>query len=358
MNRTRWAGVVLLLIAVPAWWTAPLAFHAAWLAAWWFSLGIVLGAVSTAWIHRLTGGHWGEAAAPAVHALSRLLPWTLLAALPWLLALPSLYRWWDAGSTTSGAELPALGFQQAWLQPHFFLVRLALYGLMWLWLARLATPSPAAKHPANVSKRRAAAALLIHGFLTSLAAVDIVMSLMPHWYSTGFGLVMLVAQGLAGTAMAVWWTAPHNLARVPQDERSHAAPIGRDLGNLLLMYTMSWGYLAFMEFLIIWAENLPHEIAWYLPRMQTFWLAATLIIVLGQLALPMIALLFRSVKDNPARVRAVALLLLCANGLYCVWLILPSLPPAGLHGWWIAPLITVGLALLLFGRRPQELRHA
>ena len=38
-----------------------------WLAACWFDLGIVLGALAWLWIHRLTGGTWGEVLRP--HAL-------------------------------------------------------------------------------------------------------------------------------------------------------------------------------------------------------------------------------------------------------------------------------------------------
>ena len=45
-------------------------------------------------------------------------------------------------------------------------------------------------------------------------------------------------------------------------------PVWRDLGNLLLMWTMLWAYVAFVEFLIIWAENLPREVAWFVPRLE------------------------------------------------------------------------------------------
>ena len=38
-----------------------------------------------------------------------------------------------------------------------------------------------------------------------------------------------------------------------------------DLGNLLLMYVLVWAYLAYTQYLVIWSENLPHEIHWYVP---------------------------------------------------------------------------------------------
>ena len=72
------------------------------------------------------------------------------------------------------------------------------------------------------------------------------------------------------------------------------------------MWLMTWAYLAFMQLLIIWAENLPREIAWYLPRLQTGWRWIGVALVLLQFALPLLALLQRAVKDRPQRLAAVA----------------------------------------------------
>src|SRR5205823_9591088 len=71
-----------------------------------------------------------------------------------------------------------------------------------------------------------------------------------------------------------------------------------DLGNLLLMYVLTWAYLAFMQFLIIWVGNLPREIAWYLPRLQTGWVALAVILVVFHFFAPLAILLFRSAKRS------------------------------------------------------------
>ena len=52
--------------------------------------------------------------------------------------------------------------------------------------------------------------------------------------------------------------APDDLALLPRD--------AQDLGNILLTYAMLWAYLAFMQLLVIWAEDLPAEIGWYVAR--------------------------------------------------------------------------------------------
>ena len=131
------------------------------------------------------------------------------------------------------------------------------------------------------------------------------------------------------------------------------------------MWTMTWAYLAFMQFLIIWAENLPREIAWYVPRLQTGWWGIGVALVVLQLALPVLALLQRSVKDRPARLRWVAVLLLASSALDVAWTVLPSVAAHDMHGWWLAPAAMLGMALLLFGgvpaasrRRSEAVSHA
>src|SRR5205814_9046836 len=112
------------------------------------------------------------------------------------------------------------------------------------------------------SRPFSAAALIIYWISASLAAIDWLMSLMPMWYSTAFPLLIVTGQMLAGFAAGVLVAAIQTKA--PQS-------IFRDLGNLLLTYVLTWAYLAFTQYLIILAANLPHEISWYVVRLHTDW---------------------------------------------------------------------------------------
>jgi len=345
LDRPSSIGIVLLLVALAgAWIDAPM-FFAAWLAAWWWCLGVVLGAFVNAWMHRLSGGDWGSAIAPVAIALGRRMPWLLLLVVPILVGAPTLYPWAaDPGATFEHVARP--GFVRAWLSVPFFVARVVAYALVWWWLTRAWSLR---------SGGRAAASLIVGTVVTSLAAVDFLMSLMPLWYSTAFGLVVVANQALAGAAFAVAWPAR---ATIPAGERAIGQPpLSRDLGNLLLMWVMTWAYLAFMQFLIIWAEDLPREIAWYLPRLQSGWVWVAVALVAVQLAIPFVALLFRSIKDRPSRLHAVALLLLASSALDVVWSVLPSIAPHDLNGWWLAPIAVAGMALSLFAGVPAAARR-
>jgi hypothetical protein len=280
---------------------------ALWLAAWWWCLGLVLGSYVNAWMHRLTGGDWGAPFVMLVPRLARAVPWLLLALVPVALGAGVLYPWVGDRGWLHGLTRP--DFPATWLSQPFFTLRLVLYAVAWWVITR---PSMLAR------KGRTAAALVAHLLVTSAAAVDLLVSLMPGWYSTAFGLVVMSVQALSGAALATLLAV-----------RARLDAPWRDLGNLQLMWVMSWAYLAFMQFLIIWSENLPREIAWYVPRMTGGWKYGALALVFAQLVLPFFALLFRGVKDHPGRLRWVALWLLAATAFDVLWTVLPSLASAG-----------------------------
>jgi hypothetical protein len=89
------------------------------------------------------------------------------------------------------------------------------------------------------------------------------------------------------------------------------------------MYVLAWAYLAYMQFLVIWSENLPHEIEWYVPRMHGAWGALGLGIIAFHFALPVLILLSRTTKRSPRLLGAIATLVLVANAADVFWMVMP-----------------------------------
>jgi hypothetical protein len=350
--RLRLGLAALLLIALLALWHTPgrQALLAGYLAAWWFWLGLSLGALANLWVHDLTGGAWGAPLRPLLVAAARQLPWLALLFLPLLAGVHTLYRWSLPGYL---ADDPLLSAKRWWLAQPFFQWRAVLYLALWCWLGTLAAIQ-------RESARRAALGLLAYGFSVSLAAVDWLMSLEPRWAASGFGLLIGVGQMLSGFAFTIVccvWLLP-----------LQPALRYRDLGNLLLMYVLSWAYLAFTQYLIIWAENLPYEISWYLPRLHTGWRGVAETLILLHFFLPLLILLFRQAKDAPQRLGAIAAVLLATHMLDCAWLVLPSLPglPASANWFTLLWLALLGVVWLVGWRddwrrlaptAPQENDH-
>ncbi|HET6806390.1 MAG TPA: hypothetical protein VFH59_13215 [Frateuria sp.] len=304
---------------------APRPVLLSYLFAWLFWLAPALGSVGLLLIHALTGGDWGLALRPALLAASRRLPLMAVLLLPVLAGATVLFPWADARAVD-----PNLEHQRWWLNVPFFLVRAVIVFGLWLWLAhgirrRLATPA---------AGRFAAGGLVLYTLAVSVAAVDWVMSLVPRWHSTTFGILVGSAQLLAAAGLAVG-------VSMSRGGSAWTARRLNDLGSLLMVLVLAWGYLAFMDYLTVWIADLPAETVWYLPRVQSGWRWLGVFLVLFHLVLPFAVLLSRQAKQRVAWLAGVALWLFIAQIGYVAWLVLPGLRERALA--WSDALAWIGI---------------
>ena len=347
---------------------------------WWFLLGIPLGSIAMLAVHNLTGGGWGEVIRRPLETAARMLPLSLLLVVPLLFGLPDLYAWARPDATAD----PLLAAKHWYLSIDFFLIRNAVCFVAWLVLGHLLRRWAFAREPgatlAQKERLRAISAvgLLIYAGTVTFAGVDWIMSLSPRWYSTTFGFLVGIGQTMCAFAFAAKAKAhivcaawrlrdavgsQANLPSTgPESNRSAADMPGlfQDLGNLLLMFVMTWAYLAFTQYLITWAEDLPKEIAWYLPRVVTSWHDVALLLVAIHFALPFLVLLSRRAKRVPRALGTLAALLLVAHLVDAYWLVVPAQRPSGITIAWsdvpaIAALCGIWLAVFLhLARRAMQ----
>jgi hypothetical protein len=351
------AGGAGVFVAVAAGFGAPDSFFAAWLFAWLAVLALALGALVNVMIHELTGGEWGFVVRRPLEAALATLPVVALLGVPLLFGLGHLYPW--AAPHAAGSRLDAKAW---WLDTPFFVVRAVLYFAIWIAIAT-AMRRQWQRHRTNATRlgqpavrRLAIVGLVACAVTMTLAGVDWIMARSADWYSTGFGLLVLTSQAYAAFAFAAAvaaFTGAMRGARAVEDERVDAlverpnpARDAQDLGNIVLTYAMLWAYLAFMQYLIIWAEDLPAEIGWYLTRSTPVWKAWAIATLILQFALPFAAMLFRDVKRDPRRLGALCVAVLAGHWLQMAWQVLPSsygsapwiaiAAAIGVGGWWLA----------------------
>jgi hypothetical protein len=323
----------------------PATFLRSYLFAFLFCLGLSLGALANLMLHEVTGGRWGIALRAPWIAAARLVPLNALFFVPLLFGLPLVYRW-------IGSDSPQATVKHWWLNEPFFIARAAAYFLVWTVLALrwLSIAAGASRmRPARL-RRWSALGLILYGLTISLAAVDWIMSLMPQWYSTTFGLLIGTSQMLSGMALGVTACVRIRSVAAQQDRL-------QDFGNLLLMYVMSWAYLAFTQYLIIWAEDLPKETAWFVPRVQTSWRWLSFTVLMLQFAVPFLLLLLRTAKRTPRYLGPIAWVLLVGQLLFNFYLVIPVLSPDGFELTWSDPLtilVVIGLWLTVWVRNLHE----
>ena len=334
-SRWRWIAATVAALALLGCaglgWRSPRSLLLAYLAAYVFFLGIALGSVGLLMVHRLAGhGDWGRELRAPLLAAGRVLPLLAILLLPILLGAAQLFPWMQA----SVPDAPHLAQQRWYLNRPFFLARAVLCFAAWLWLAQELRRR--LRDPRGDLTRFAAAGLIVYLLTVSMAAVDWIMSLVPAWHSSVFGLIVATGQLLAAAALAV-------CCHVDGD----AAPRRRgDTGSILLVLVLAWSYLAFMDYLTVWIADLPTETVWYLPRLRTGWRWLGVWLVGFHLLVPFALLLSRRARRNRRCLRGIAGLLVLGQAVYALWLVLPSLRPHGFALTWGDALAWLGIGCL------------
>ena len=116
----RWClicgAVAALLSALGAiWW--PTDFARAMLPTFLFVWGLSIGSLSFLFLTQLVGGAWSQVALPVLIAAARVLPFTVLLAIPLALALPELYPWTDPSIWAGHSDA---GNRPRYFEPTFF----------------------------------------------------------------------------------------------------------------------------------------------------------------------------------------------------------------------------------------------
>lgn len=309
-------------------------FFRAWLCTYLLWLGVPLAGVTLVLVHDLTGGNWMATARPVLDAAIATMPLATLAGIPAFVGLHALYSWTH--------PVPSLT-NTFYLNPTAFYIRYGVYVVLWNLLAAFALWGPRGERTpiAPGLSWLSGISLVLLAFSCGFAAIDWALSLEPSfwssifpyiagagWFNTGLALVLL-------TIAVVGWPA--------HERREHMA----DIARILLATTIFWGYVEFIQFLIIWEENIKHEIEWYLHRLVPAWHGALYVAAGLGFMVPFLVLLWAPSKYSRAVVATVCLLILISRAAYYWWLVLPQFHSAGPFWLDVAAFIALGAVMVL-----------
>jgi hypothetical protein len=320
------AGVVGLVVALLGLLVDVGNFFQAYLVAFLFWLSIALGCFGLMMLHHLTRGAWGLAIRRSLEAATRTFPLLLVLFVPLLFGIHQLFHWSHEALVAAD---PILRQKHPYLNVPWFIGRAAIYFAIWMVLAgrlnRLSAEQDRTGDPALFRRMQSwsAAGFLLLVVTISFAAMDWMMSLDPHWFSSLFGLWYLSGAALSGLTFVILvagW-----LSNRPPMDVVLAPRLFHDYGKLLLAFVMLWAYLSFSQLLLIWGANLPEEIPFYLRRLQGPWMAVSIILLLAHFVLPFLVLLSSGLKRRKANLVQVAAVVLAMRWLDHYWNIAPTL---------------------------------
>ena len=303
-------------------------FFRSWLIAYLLFLGIALGSMGLLMIQHLSGGAWGVFRR-VFEASSRTLPLLALLFLPVVLGMGTLYPWTHPDHVLADEVLQ---HKAPYLNTPFFLVRALVYFAGWILIAWTMTRWSRQQDEGDSSvnlrlQYLSGGGIVFYTFAATLAGIDWVMSINPHWYSTLFGFIFVGGHGLAALSFTIVISV--FLAQREPMEHIFKPSHFHDLGKLSLAFVMLWAYFNFSQYMLVYAANLVEEIPYFITRISHGWQYLALFLVLFQFAVPFLLLLMRDLKRTPHRLVWVALALLVLRYVDLFMLVSPEFASTG-----------------------------
>jgi hypothetical protein len=359
-NTAAFLGLIGLIACAAGWVMEPTQFYRSYLVGYFFWFGVSLGSLALLMVQHLSGGAWGMVIRRILEASSRTLPFMAVLFVPILFGVPSLYEWADKAKVDHDKILQA---KQLYLNAPFWISRVVIYFVIWNLIMYLLNKwskqedaEGGTKYAVSMEKL-SAPGIVIYVFTITFAVTDWIMSLTPHWFSTIFGFLTVVGEGLSVFAFSIAVLAL--LASQPPMSHVVTKRHLHDLGKLMLAFVMLWAYMSFSQLLIIWSGNLPEEITWYMARLNNGWQYVAMILLVFQFVVPFLLLLSQPLKRNPRTISMLAVFIIVIRIIDVFWLVEPNFNSSSFHVSWLdfaAPLgvggVFVALFLMELAKRP------
>ena len=328
-------------------------FFQSYLIAFIFWFGLSLGSLAWLMIHHMVEGRWGFVTQRILEASTRALPLMALLFVPYLfIGAPRIYPWWGGAESLAWHGLAYhVSHKLLYLNPLFFTVRAFIYFGIWLalvhFLNKWSKTMDETRNPRISLKYRWAAApgIVLYVFTMTFAMTDWGMSLEPEWFSTIYGVLFCVGQGLSSMCFTViilsLLAQRPPLASYAKPDRFH------DLGKFMLAFTILWAYMSFAQFLITWSGNLPEEIKYYMPRVGTELKSVFAFLIVFHFFVPFFILLSSQRKREPYRLRRIAFYIMAVRIVDILWVIAPAFHKGSKHIFEGAAEFPVTLLLLV-----------
>ena len=347
-------GVLALGVSFALGWSDRAQLMHSYLVAFLFALSIALGGLFFVLVQYATRAGWSVVVRRiAEHAMATLPLFVVLFIPIAVFGMETLFHHW-----VHPGDDPILLGKAAYLNPFGFYVRAAIFFATWIglgtWFYRRSTRQDEEGTAAMTRRMQSvsAPALILFAVTVTLASVDWIMSLDPHWFSTIFGVYFFAGSVVAILSVIALVTIAlrrgGSLVGVVTGEHDH------DLGKLLFGFVVFWAYIAFSQFMLIWYGNIPEETLFFIHRWHHGWEVLSVALAAGHFGIPFLFLLPQDFTRGHATMVVAATWLLVMHYLDLYWLVMPNLHHEHFHGdvLDVTCLIgVVGLFVAVFARR-------
>ncbi|MFO7446608.1 MAG: quinol:cytochrome C oxidoreductase [Ignavibacteriaceae bacterium] len=349
-----------LLLGIIAFVTNPERSTYGYLVTFMFIISIGIGSLFLVALEYIVNADWSVPFRRIMEFLASVVPFLLILAIPLLLNMHSLFHWSHPEVVANDEVLKG---KAPYLNTTFFVLRVIGIFIIWSLFYFVFTKNSRKQDTTDdqglTKKNTTISGIFMPVFAITLTmtAIDWMMSLEPHWFSTIFGVYYFAGSVLSAlaaiTLIAIFLNKKGFLHSGIHNDHYYS------LGTLMFAFTTFWGYIAFSQYMLIWYADLPEETFWFMHRWEGVWVYISILLIVTHFIVPFGALLSYQAKTNTNRLKFMTIWILAAHYLDLYWLIMPNISSAG-HGFafswtdFVFPIFAVGLLMVLFDMNAKK----
>jgi len=340
-------GVVALIVSALCGLSDRVQALHSYLFAFMYFYTIMAGAFFWIILHHAVDANWSVIVRRQFENIANLMGVMAIAFIPLFIFREDIWKWTQPSELASSVLLQE---KHGYLNMPFFIVRLIFYFGFFTGAAyfyrKLSTQQDTDGSIVHSWRLRWWSPLSIIGFglAISFSALDWLMALDYHWYSTMWGVYIFAGSAQSSMAtciLVVFLLRKAGYLKPLSGEHAHI------MGKLLFAFTVFWAYIAFSQYMLIWYANIPEETVFFIKRNNGSWTYLSIFLVAGHFIFPFIYLLTQAVKKSFGSLSVIAVWILFMHAVDHFWIITPVVRPAGFELRWTDVTSFIGLAGIL-----------
>jgi hypothetical protein len=271
---------------------------------------IAMGGVFFFVIQYISQSGWSAGFKRVSEAMMSWLPFAAVFFLILYFGIHSLYHW-SLEEVVATDKL--VQHKTPYLNVPFFYIRIIIYFALWVLLTQILRRYSVKEDEVGgmkyfeKSELYSKVLIFVLAITFTLSAIDWIMSLEPHWYSTIFALKNMVSAFLHGVSIMVLIIFILNKkGYFPFLNKYHL----HDFTRYIFMLAIIWGYFWFAQFMLIWYGNIPEETMYYYYRWKDGWKALFFAEIIINWGIPFLILLPVKASRNMAVISIVIVFLI------------------------------------------------
>jgi len=290
----------------------------------YYFLSIAIGAAFFGAIQYITNSGWSAAFKRIPEAMAAYIPFAGVFFLIMFFGMHSIFEWTHE-EVLLHDEL--IQHKSPYLNIPFFFIRVIVFFAAWTILSKilrkfsLKEDEVGGLHYFHKSELYSKILIFVIAITFSLFAVDMLLSLDPHWFSTLFAAKSFIAAFLHGsTIIALIVIILNRTGNLDLLNRSHL----HDFTRYIFMTSIVWGYFNFSEFMLIWYGNIPEETVWFVERWHGAYKILFFANIILNWAIPFFVLMPRKTSRSKMIIFPVIILLMIGQYTELYYIIWPN----------------------------------